>query len=379
MEQIKTAFIGFGYRGRQLFELIRRIPSFRVVAVADPAADAQQAGGWACYNRDADDYRRMLCEQSVDLVVVASPWLLQTQHALHSVEAGCHVAIEIKGGLAMGEYDALIDLSSRRKKRVFPLENALFMEEILAVLQMAEDGVLGEIVHMRGGYRHDLRDILIDEHGRLGNPNRPEGTWRHRFYRTENADLYPTHGLAPLCLIAGVGRRDPVRRLTSFASKARGIARRVSELGGDAEGLHVATGDIVCTQLETESGVIISLTHDTTLPRPRSLDFEVQGTKGIWQGDTRRIYIEGRSPLETWESDAPYIARYAHPYWTRWGEEAMRIDTHHRGMDYIMLRAVAADLQGETTYPVTVADLALWCSVTPLSKTSIAERRTLLL
>lgn len=63
----------------------------------------------------------------------------------------------------------------------------------------------------------------------------------------------------------------------------------------------VTQGDVTVTQLETASGTLVSLTHDTTLPRPRSLDFEIQGTKGIWQGEQRRIYLEGKSPHETWE------------------------------------------------------------------------------
>lgn len=130
------------------------------------------------------------------------------------------------------------------------------------------------------------------------------------------------------------------------------------------------------TQLETASGVLISLTHDTTLPRPRSLDLEVQGTKGIWQGELRRIYLEGRSPHETWEPDTPYLQQYAHTYWKRWGEEAIQLDTHHEGMDYIMLKALEADLKQELAYPANLRDLALWTSVTPLSIQSIAEHKT---
>ena len=45
-------------------------------------------------------------------------------------------------------------------------------------------------------------------------------------------------------------------------------------------------------------------------------------------------------------------------------------------MDFVMLKAVEEDLRGETPYPATLQDLALWTSVTPWSKVSIAERRT---
>lgn len=176
-------------------------------------------------------------------------------------------------------------------------------------------------------------------------------------------------------MIAGINRKDRVKCLTSFASKPAGILQRIRDLGGNTD-VKIRTGDVVVTQLETEKGILITLTHDTTLPRPRSLDFEVQGTKGIWQGDRRLIYIEGSSPDETWEADAAYIDRYEHIYWHRWGKEALVADTHHQGMDYIMLKALEADLKDEIPYPATLGDLALWTSVTPRSIQSIAEGKT---
>lgn len=154
-------------------------------------------------------------------------------------------------------------------------------------------GELGEVVYMRGGYRHDLRNLLLDDQGNLGNRKKTESIWRSKFYQQENGDLYPTHGLAPLCLIAGIPRKDRFVRLTTFSSKPAGLYQRIRELGGNPH-VPVTQGDITVTQLETASGALVSLTHDTTLPRPRSLDFEIQGTKGIWQGDQRRIYLEGK-------------------------------------------------------------------------------------
>lgn len=375
---IKTAFIGVGYRGMQLLRLLRHIPGFRILACADPGMEDVGMPDVACYNRGEHDYLNMLEEQTPDLVFVASPWQCHVQHAIHCVEHGADVALEIKGGLYLDEYKPLIDLARRTGRRVYPLENTLFMRENLSVYNMVRAGVLGEIVYMRGGYRHDLRRLLLDDDGTLGNRSKTESVWRSRFYQEENGDLYPTHGLAPLCLIAGIGRTDRFKRLTSFASKPAGLLQRIRDLGGQSD-VKITLGDVVVTQLETECGVLLSLTHDTTLPRPRSLDFEVQGTRGIWQGDRRMIYVEGSSPDESWEPDDTYINRYEHSYWKRWGREALDVDTHHQGMDYVMLKALEEDLRGGEPYPAGLADLALWTSVTPWSKLSIAERRTVTL
>ena len=42
-------------------------------------------------------------------------------------------------------------------------------------------------------------------------------------------------------------------------------------------------------------------------------------------------------------------------------------------MDYIMLRALVANLLDEAVYPILPEDLALWASVTPYSKLSISQ------
>ncbi|HJE47570.1 Gfo/Idh/MocA family oxidoreductase [Phocaeicola coprophilus] len=378
MKGIKTVLIGAGYRGQRLLRLMQGIEAYNVTAVFDPAAVFHTDGMLEVYTEGPEDYKRMIAVQHPELVVIASPWHFHVEQALYALEQGCHVAMEIKGGFCLGEYDPLIEVASRKGLRIYPLENAVFTRENMAMLQLVQAGVLGQLVALRGGYRHDLRDMLVDEQGNLGNPNKPEGIWRSRFYLTENGDLYPTHGLAPLCLAAGVGRTDRIAELTSFSSRACGLNEFVAHRGGTSP-LPVSMGDIVITQMRTEAGVLITLTHDTTLPRPRSLDFELQGSKGIWRGEFRQIYIEGESPYETWEDDEKYIARYEHICWQKWGKEALIQDVHHQGMDYIMLRMLAADFRGEMTYPITAGDLALWTSVSPYSKLSIAGKRTVFL
>ena len=368
MNRIRTALIGTGYRGCQLIGLLSRMPAFRLVAVADPRPLEGELpiGGLRMYNAGDEDYRRMLSEEQPQLVFVASPWHVQVKQATACIRAGSHVALEIKGGLCIGEYEHLQRVAHEQQRKVFPLENTVFMREIMAVQRMIENGVFGELIHLKGGYRHDLRQLLTS----------PSGQWRQTFYCRTNADLYPTHGLAPLCLFAGLGHRDRLVRLTARASKARGLATYCEQHGIALPPTDILTGDIVTTQLETAGGLLITLTHDTTLPRPRSLDFEVQGTRGIWQGDTRRIYLEGISPHEAWEDDASYLATYEHPLWNRWGKEALQADLHHKGMDYLMLRSLQAHLEGESIYPTALEDLAQWCSITPYSEISIREHRS---
>lgn len=376
MEKIKTAFIGVGYRGKQLLQLLQTFPVFEVVAVADPGIEGVDISGVTCYNDGDDDYLNMLDRHKPELVFVTSPWQFHVRHAVQCVKRQCHVALEIKGGLYLGEYQPLVELAEQGKCRVYPLENTLFRRDILAICNMVNVGLFGEIIYMRGGYRHDLRALLLDDAGNIGHRGKTESVWRSKFYQCENGDLYPTHGLAPLCMIAGINRTDYFQSLISFASKSAGLLQRINDLHGDTS-VRITMGDIISTQIKTEKGILISLIHDTTLPRPRSLDFEIQGTKAIWQGDNCRIYVENVSPDETWESDCTYIEHYESLYWQQWGKDALLHDAHHQGMDYIMLKVLAEDLLGNLVYPATLNDLAFWTSVSPWSKKSIAENQTI--
>ena len=374
MAAIKTCIIGLGYRGKRLLTLLSSIDDFDIVSVFDPCVDEDISMKYNSFSNGKDDYRNMILQCSPDLVIIASPWEYHVEQAMFAVLNGCHVALEVKGGLYIDEYKPLLEAAIEKGRNIYPLENTVFMREHMSMLNLINSGVLGKIVAVKGGYRHDLRKILLNEDGEIGRNPGTEGIWRGRFYLKDNADIYPTHGLAPICLFSGIGRTDKITELVSFASASHGISEYINRCGGNA-GQKITMGDVIVTQMLTEKGTLVTLTHDTTLPRPRSLDIEVQGSKGLWRGEFRKIYIENVSPYETWEDDAVYIDRFEHEAWEKWGKDAVIIDEHHKGMDYIMLKYLAEDMKGKEIYPINISDLALWTSVTPLSKKSIAEGR----
>lgn len=373
---IRIGLVGMGYRGSYLYKLLRSMTDMAtLVAVADPnITTAELDSSVRLYNDGLDSYRSMLTSESLDLVVIASPWQYHVRQAHYALSCGCHVALEIKPALsdnATDEYAPLKTLAEERGLQVLPLENTIFIREIMSVLCMVRAGILGELVHLRGGYRHDLRKILLDSNGRPTTTG--EGAWRFPYYMGKNADIYPTHGFAPIALMAGIGRTDEMCRIYSQGSKARGMSERV-----EPELRHNNfISDVITTHVTTRSGTLLNLIHDTTLPRPRSLDWEVQGLRGVWDGVSRRIYIEGRSPQETWEDDEPYIREYLHPYWERWGEIGLEVDRHHKGMDYVMLRAMLESVRGDEAFPINIEDFILWSSITTLSARSLAKSRAL--
>jgi hypothetical protein len=42
------------------------------------------------------------------------------------------------------------------------LENVCYRRDVLAALQMVRQGVFGEMIHLEGGYQHDLRAVKFN-------------------------------------------------------------------------------------------------------------------------------------------------------------------------------------------------------------------------
>ncbi|MCB0547737.1 MAG: gfo/Idh/MocA family oxidoreductase, partial [Phaeodactylibacter sp.] len=85
------------------------------------------------------------------------------------------------------------------------------------------------------------------------------------------------------------------------------------------------------------NGESIIVSHDTNLPRPYSLGFRVQGTKGLWMDVNQSIHLEGQSPQHKWEPAQPYLDRYDHPLWKKYAADSE--GAGHGGMDWFLLNA----------------------------------------
>src|SRR5205085_2402010 len=95
-------------------------------------------------------------------------------------------------------------------------------------------------------------------------------------------------------------------------------------------------GDVVTTQIRCVEGETILLQHDTSLPRPYSLGFRVQGTMGLWMDVNSSLYIEGVSAKnDQWEAAKPYLDKYDHPLWQLCCNDAATGD-HHTYQDNVL-------------------------------------------
>jgi hypothetical protein len=127
---------------------------------------------------------------------------------------------------------------------------------------------------------------------------------------------------------------------------------------------------VVTTSINCVNGETILLQHDTSLPRPYSLGFRVQGTEGLWMDVNNSIYIQDKSAKnDQWDNAKAWLDKYDHPLWARWSKET--VGAGHGGMDFFVIHSFIESVKRKTPTPLDVYDAATWSAITPLSERSI--------
>ncbi|MDT8436201.1 MAG: Gfo/Idh/MocA family oxidoreductase [Gemmatimonadota bacterium] len=383
--RLRLGFIGVGGRGSWLLGLALARDDTPVTAVCDivPEAAARavravtDAGGAApaSFTAGDEDWRNLLERDDVDAVIVATPWQWHAPMAVAAMEKGKAVGLEVPAALTVEECWDLVRTHERTGTPLMMLENVCWRRDVLAVLGMVREGLFGDLVHCQGGYQHDLRAIKFQPGAEFGPGATGEAVWRTRHSIERNGDLYPTHGIGPVANWLGIQRGNRFLRLSSAATKSHGLHEYVVAAGGPEHpnaDIGFRLGDVVTTLITTANDETILLSHDTNLPRPYSLNFRVQGTRGLWMDDFDALYIEGASPEpHRWEPAAPWLERHDHGLWRRYAADAE--GAGHGGMDFFVLHAfVEAVKRGDPT-PLDVYDAAAWSVISPLSELSIAR------
>jgi hypothetical protein len=247
------------------------------------------------------------------------------------------------------------------------MENCCYDRPEMLCLNLVKKGLLGEIFHAEAGYLHDLRGVKFSGTG--------ESLWRPQHAIRRNGNLYPTHGLGPVSQCLDINRGDRFDYLVSVSSKSMGLNLYCAKkFGPDSPQARqkYALGDVNVTLIQTVNGKVITLYHDTSSPRPYSRIHIVQGTQGLFEKWPDRVYIEGRSRFDEWETLDSYYIEHDHPIWKQLEERSK--GAGHGGMDFIEdYRLVEALRQGRPL-DLDVYDAVSWSVVTPLSEKSVASR-----
>lgn len=383
MEKINLGIVGLGARGDVSIKTLLSMEDVSIKAVCDiyedrcerAAENIIKAGQAAPFQ--TTDYTELINREDVDVVMVFTAWETHIEIVIDTMKAGKYVGLEVGGAETVEDCWKLVKTYEETKTPVMFLENCCYGKNEMLARNMVRDGLLGDVVHCHGAYRHDLRKQIV-----CGKENRH---YRLNHYLTRNCDNYPTHDLGPIAKILDINRGNRMVRLVSVASSALGVERYIKDnekdiVNRDLIGKKFNQGDVVNTIITCENGETISLKLETTLPTPYSRELSVHGTKGLFEENTYSVFIDGDKENEEGThkyygevigNAEKYEEKYLPDIWKNISKE--QIELGHGGMDFFLFSAFFDAVRNNKPMPIDVYDAASWMCITALSAESIAN------
>lgn len=379
MERVRVGLVGIGMRGNGAVNRLLKIEGVEIAAICDiieeratrASKKVEDAGRPKpkCFVKGDYDFQRLCDETDLDLVYLCTPWRWHTPQAVYAMKTGKHAATEVPAAVTLDECWQLVETAEKAQKHCMMLENCCYGQSELLILNMCRQGVFGELTHGEAAYIHDLRGLKFHEGGY-------QGMWRLEHSKKRDGNLYPTHGLGPVCQYMNINRGDRFDYLVSMSSAQRGLtafaAKKYGEDHPRAKEAY-ALGDMNTSIIRTVNGRTVMVQHDTTSPRPYTRHNLISGTLGTFADYPPRIALEPKA--HHWDDEKLKECRekYAHPLWRQVGELAKRVGGHG-GMDFIMDFRLIHCLCKGLPLDQDVYDAATWSAVAELSEISVVKR-----
>ena len=393
IKTVRVAFVGLGMRGPWAVMRFAHIPGVEIVALCD----YEYARAEACqkYLRDkglipADIYYgekgyEELCKRpDIDLVYVATDWNHHYPVAKCAMENGKHAAIEVPSVMNLEQCWSLIDLSEKTRLHCFILENCCYDYYEMNALNMAQQGVFGEVIRAEGAYIHAL-DAFWGSYWKDPADNDVDNLhWRLKYNMENRGDLYATHGLGPVAQCMNIHRGDRFTTLIAMDTESF-FGKDFVEAKTGKECKEFRNGDHTTTLMRTARGKVVEIQHNVMTPQPYNRLFKLTGTKGYATKYPTPEYALSGDALKG--TDAPQMdnlnahgfinaeqkqaleKKFYHPILTKFGEKGREMG--HGGMDYIMDARLVYCLQNGLPLDMDVYDMAEWCCLAELGALSM--------
>src|SRR5688572_7654836 len=276
--KVKVGIIGVGLRGQKHLDLLLRRDDVDLAAICDidermlrTSREMITKSGKKMplvFTGDPYAWKKMLEIKDLDAIIIATPWEWHKPMIISALEAGIkYVGTEVVLGITLQDHWDVVKAAEKNAAHVMMLENVCYRRDVMAILNMVRQGLFGEIIHLQGGYQHDLREVKFNDgvnpygHGvEFGEKGFSEAKWRTDHSVNRNGDLYPTHGIGPIANYININRGNRFLSLCSFSSKARGLHNHIVKQGGkDHANAKVSfkLGDVVTTSISCFNGETI--------------------------------------------------------------------------------------------------------------------------
>ena len=392
LEVVRVGFVGLGMRGPGAVERFTHIPGVEIVALCDyeqaraeRCQDILQKASFpkaAVYSGEKG-YEALCQRDDIDLVYIATDWLHHFPVAKYAMEHGKHTAIEVPSAMNLQQCWELINLTETTRKHCMILENCCYDWFEMNTLNMAQNGVFGEVIRAQGAYIHNL-DPFWDYYWKKGEDDKLG--WRLSYNKENRGDVYATHGLGPVAQALDIHRGDRMERLVAMDTKSV-HGRELVEKATGKECDSFLNGDHTTTLIQTAQGKVIEIQHNVMSPQPYNRLYQLTGTRGFankypvegYALSADQLAASGVQPVvddlssHGFMSDADMknlVSRYEHPILKRYGEMAKEVGGHG-GMDFVMDARLVYCLQNGLPLDMDVYDLAEWCCLAELGALSM--------
>lgn len=295
---IKGGIIGLGKMGLSHAAIVGAHPDVELTAVCDTSTMVLGAFKKLSKVSVYSDSKKMLDEQNLDFVVVATPTKLHFPMVKYALEKNVHVFCEKPFSLQSSEGEELVKIARERKLINQVGYHNHFIGTFRELKRLLKVGVLGEIVHFTG---EAYGPVVVKE---------KVSTWRSK----------PEEGGG--CLF------DYASHVLNLIQEILGRPNEV--IGGILKSIYSnGVDDAVYTLLSLEnnlSGSLMVNWSDETF-RKMSTSLTIQGKNGKIICDATEIKIYLKEPNQKENLDKGWTTKYITDY-------AVPVDFYLRGEEY---------------------------------------------
>jgi predicted dehydrogenase len=276
--ELRAGVVGTGFIGAVHVEALRRL-GVEVVGVVGSTPERARAKALAPV---IDSYDALLADGRVDVVHLTTPNYLHHPQVKQALDAGKHVVCEKPVAMTSEQSAELLELAERSGLVHCANFNLRFYPQAQQARALVENGALGEVWNVHGGYLQDWLLLPTDWNWRL----QPEKGGELRAVADIGShwlDLVQfVVGRRVESLLADMATTIPVRR-----RPAHEIETFVSADEVEREDAPMATEDLAHILLRFEGGSRGSLVvSQVSAGRKNSLRFEVDGSRAALAWDS---------------------------------------------------------------------------------------------